>query len=376
MMSRWRRVTRTHRCPICDHPDWCRLTEDGDWALCRRVDTGGGIHRVDKVGMSYWLYPMMDTRPERPVIELPVRHSPERASPDVLHRVYHAWLDRLSLTQIHYNNLRSRGLADAEITRRQYRTMPQHGRADLARRLVERYGADVCSRVPALYLKTEGGRRWWSLAGSPGLLIPVRDQGGRIMALMVRRDEADADPKYMFASSARHGGPGPMVGVHVPRHDGAHGFTVRLTEGVLKADVATSLDGMLTLGLSAGVASWRQALPVLQAMQVNRVYVAFDADVSRNIHVARALQQCVRTLQASGLQVRIEVWSEVDGKGIDDVMAGGHQPERLGGQAMREAIRAAVRSALRLDPAQIRQRLAQRQQAYRGRLRLPAEGVL
>jgi hypothetical protein len=70
------------------------------------------------------------------------------------------------------------------------------------------------------------------------------------------------------------------------------------------------------------------------------------------------------------------VWDETTGKGIDDVLAAWHQPDVLKGQAMREEIRAAVRSAAWLDPAQMRQRLAQRQDAYRRRLRLPAEGVL
>jgi hypothetical protein len=363
-------------CPVCGKESWCQTSPDGVWAMCRRADTGEGIHRVDKVGMSYWLYPLKGARPARLAIELPLRQSPERASLDTLHRVYRSLLGSLHLAPSHYANLQGRGLPDDEIVHRGYRTLPVSGRAALAGRLVERYGAEVCSRIPGLYVGSEGGRRWWSLAGAAGLLIPVRDQGGRIITLMVRRDEADADPKYVFVSSAKHGGPGPMVGVHVPLYDGAHEGTVRLTEGVLKADVAISLDGMFTLGLSAGVASWRQALPVLRAMQVHRVYVAFDANASRNIHVARSLQQCVRTLQASGLQVRIEVWSEVDGKAIDDVMAGGHRPERLGGQAMREAIRAAVRSAAWLDPTHERQRLVQRQQAYRRRLRLPVEGAL
>ena len=313
---------------------------------------------------------------ERPVFELPVHQSPDRVSLDTLHRVYLSLLRSLHLSSTHHDNLLSRGLPDDEIAHRGYHTLPVSGRAVLADRLVERYGAEVCSRIPGLYVMSEGRRRWWSLAGAGGLLIPVRDQAGRIMALMVRRDGADADPKYVFVSSAKHGGPGPLIGVHVPLHDSVHRGTVRLTEGVLKADVATCLDGMLTLGLSAGVASWRQALPVLHAMQVHRVDIAFDADAARNIHVTRALQHCARTLQTAGLHVRVEVWNEVDGKGVDDLLAGWHQPEQLEGQAMREAIRAAVRSALWLDPAQIRQRLAQRQQAYRRRLRLPVEGVL
>jgi hypothetical protein len=356
--STWPSVSRREPCVVCGKTDWCARSADGCWALCRRIDSGAGIHCIDKSGGDYFLYSLTDDRPERPAIDLPIRQSPERADVEMLHRIYNTLIDNLTLSSLHRDNLRRRGLPDDEITHRGYRTLPRHGRAELARRLVECYGAEVCSRVPGLYVRSEGRRQWWSLAGAAGLLIPLRDQAGHCIALMVRSDEADADPRYTFISSARHGGPGPLVGVHVPLHDGAHGGTVRLTEGIMKSDVTTNLDGMLTLGLSAGVGSWRQALPVLRTMKVTTVRIAFDADARANVHVARALQGCVRELMAAGFEVQLEVWDETTGKGIDDVLAAWHQPDVLKGQAMREEIRAAVRSAAWLDPAQMRQRLA------------------
>jgi hypothetical protein len=321
------------------------------WALCRRIDAGEGIHRVDKTGCEYWLYRLDGARPERPVIQLPLRQSPERASPDVLHRVYAALLDSLTLSNLHRANLRRRGLPDDEITHRDYRTMPVSGRAALARRLVERYGAEVCSRVPGIYVKTESGRSWWSLSGSPGLLIPVRDEAGHIIAMMVRADEPDADPRYRFISSARHGGPGPLMGVHIPLNDVEHGGTIRVTEGTLKADVATCLDGIMSVGLSAGVCSWRQALPTIQAIGANTAVVAFDMDARVNFHVAQALRQCVRGLQAEGLRVKLEIWSERY-KGVDDALANGHQPRVIEGRDMLEHIRSTLHSAWTVHLAQ------------------------
>src|SRR5205823_3301553 len=105
----------------------------------------------------------------------------------------------------HRQALRQRALPDVEILRRGYRTMPRDGRAALARRLVDHFGADTCARVPGLYVDTQGARRWWTLAGAAGLLIPVRDLDGRVVALKVRSDDPGDGPKYTYLTSTRHG---------------------------------------------------------------------------------------------------------------------------------------------------------------------------
>ncbi len=343
MSCGWRPVTRAEPCLVCGKSSWCGRSADGCWWLCRRAE--GGIPRVDKSGTPYWLYRRDGAKPERPALELPRAVTPQRANLDTLDRVYAALLGSLTISPAHRENLRRRGLPDDEIARRGYRSLPASGRAQLARRLIERFGVEACSSVPGIYLRSQDAQRWWSLAGPAGMLLPVRDQVGRITALMVRRDEGDADPRYLSVSSGRHGGPGPLVGVHVPLHDGDPGDAVRLTEGVLKSDIATCLDDTLTLGLSAGVAGWRQSIPVLQAIQAKTVLIAFAADARRNLCVARALAQAVRALQAAGFTVKIETWDEAHGKGIDDVHAAGHRPEVLQGRDMRQWIRETLRSA-------------------------------
>src|SRR5262249_51636896 len=170
-------------------------------------------------------------------------------------RVYRALLDALPLVPFHRQALRQRGLADAEILCRRYRTLPLAGRAALATRMVDWWGADLCAQVPGFYVAESDGRRWWSLAGAAGLLIPVRDLDRRIVALKVRADTPGHGSKYTTISSAKHGGPSPGAPVHVPLYDGARGTTVRLTEGELKADVATALSEPLTLSIP-GVAMW------------------------------------------------------------------------------------------------------------------------
>src|SRR5262249_48391116 len=160
--------------------------------------------------------------------------------PGGLDQVYRALLGALPLSPTHRQALRQRGLPDAEILRRGYRTFPLGGRAALARRLVDRYGSDTCAGVPGLWGAAQGLRQWWTLAGAPGLLIPVCDFKGRIIALKVRADDPGDGPKYTTMSSAKHGGPSPGAQVHVPLHS-SQSDIVRLTEGELKADVATAL---------------------------------------------------------------------------------------------------------------------------------------
>jgi DNA primase len=229
----------------------------------------------------------------------------------------------LSLT--HRQALRQRGLPDVAIVRCGYRTLPRDGRAALARRLVARCGPDTCARVPGLWVDTQGTRRWWTLAGAPGLLIPVRNIDNRIVALKVRADSAGEGPKYTYLSSRMHNGPGPGAPVHVSLHAFSLEVPVRLTEGELKADVATAFSGVLTIAVP-GVTLWRQALPILAALQPTQVLLAFDSDWRHNPYVARALAQATQALVEAGYTVGVETWNVSQGKGIDDVLAAGYTP--------------------------------------------------
>jgi len=299
---------------------------DGALALCRRVDTGAGLHKVDKAGADFWLY-RLNSRSTygQSLIELPSQPQAERADPATLDRTYRALLASLPLSSTHRQALRQRGLADRDIVQRGYRTLAVHGRATRVRQLVADFGADACARVPGLYIVECGSQQWWSLAGVPGLLIPVRDIDGRIVALKVRADHLGEGPKYTYLSSTKHGGPGPSAPVHVPLHGLSPGGPLRLTEGELKADVATVLSGVLTIAVP-GVTLWRQVLPLLEALRPTRVLLAFDADWRQNPHVARALAQATQALVEAGHPVGVETWDLSQGKGIDDVLRAGYPP--------------------------------------------------
>src|SRR5581483_1260986 len=104
-------------------------------------------------------------------------------------------------------------------------------------------------RVPGFHVVEEAsGSRCWTVGGHSGLLFPVRDAAGQIVALSVRRDEEGDGGKYSWLSSKRKGGASPGNPIHVPQFDGDK-TVVRVTEGALKANVATHLSGILTIGL-------------------------------------------------------------------------------------------------------------------------------
>lgn len=241
--------------------------------------------------MDYWLHRTGDGPADAPSI--PDEPKAERAAVEDLDRVYRAMLAQLSLSPAHRTALLARGLDDTAIKAGLYRTLPIRGRAELARSLTDRFPAHITDRIPGLQLREGNGRLYTTVAGPAGLLIPVQDLEGRIVALKVRRDNPTGDqPRYAYVSSTACGGPGPGAPVHVPAFGAelagdefpAHLF-VRITEGELKAHVATHLSGVLTLSV-AGVSAWRSALPALRALQPARVLLAFDQDATVNPHVA------------------------------------------------------------------------------------------
>jgi hypothetical protein len=267
-----------------------------------------------------------------------------------LHRVYSGLLARLHLSKPHREALVRRGLTDAEIDRREYRTLMVRGRARLARELRELHG-DPLLTVPGFIIKRgDGDRPYLSIAGAAGLIVPVRPPDGRVAALLVRRDDAgDGRGRYSYLSSARAGGPGPGTPAHVPLGMAAPCPTCRLTEGALKADVAAALSGLPTVG-AASAGTWRPALDTLAALGCKTVRLAFDADALDNAHVARALADCRDALDAAGVAVEVERWDGTDGKGIDDLLAAGKTPELLTGEAARAAIGEALAAATAGEP--------------------------
>lgn len=339
--------------------------------MCRRIDSGEGLRKVDRSGADYWLYRVdgkdfnYENNAENDAailshpstIEKDAESKPERADADTLNAVYQVLLNELTLSDDHRENLKKRGLTDEGINLRGYKSLPLRGRARLARNLAKQFGSETCKKIPGLFIKqttdsvsgspSSSGKPYWTLAGAPGIIVPLRDQQKRITALKVRVDKPGDGPKYPYITStkrkdAAQEGPSPEPSIHVPAFGGKLKITdtIRLTEGELKADIATALSGILTFSIP-GVSTWRLALPVIRNLDPapKVILLSFDADAWSNYLVARALQNTAAALQQEGFDVRLEVWEINRGKGIDDILAVGYAPRVITGQ---EEVMAAV----------------------------------
>lgn len=169
-----------------------------------------------------------------------------------------------------------------------------------------------------------------------GILIPVRNLHGEIVALKVRVDGA-ANNKYRYVTSYSEqynpDGAKADCSVHVPIGTTPACEILRVTEGELKPDIASALSNIPTIGIP-GVGSWKKAVPVIAALRPKLVRLAFDADAATNIAVASAQRELGRELIGKGFVVELETWDMAIGKGIDDVFAAGETPDVITGAAV------------------------------------------
>jgi putative DNA primase/helicase len=327
----WPPVTRDNPCEKCRGTGWCCRSPDRVFLRCYRSNNadGSGKVKMDSSQQTYTLYRLdgrggADAWPE-PKYSL-ADGGGELADPDILNRVYSVLTGALPLSPAHHRNLVARGLQDGHRAAG-YCTLGKE-RAKAAQVLVQRGLEKDLPCVPGFYVQEKGGRRFWSVVGVGGMLIPVRDVQGRIVGLSKRLDDpGPGRNRYLWVSSKSKGGAGPRAPVHVPRFSGDKS-RVRVTEGALKADIATALSGVLTIGLP-GVAAWKNAGPVLRELGANAAVVSYDADACKKPSVAGHLCSLVADLRECGLTVQLEVWDAADGKGIDDLLHAGCLPDLI-----------------------------------------------
>lgn len=236
--------------------------------------------------------------------------------------VYEDFLGHLDLSDDHHADLFNRGLAPEVIVAGRYRSLGPLAAIKATSKLFEVFG-DRLFDVPGFLRNGE----WMGTVEVFGLLIPVRNRNGRVIGLKIRQDDPKAQAKYVWFSGGKRG---RSIGTpaHVPLGTPAEADVVRITEGPLKADITYAHDPerIPTIGV-AGVNSWREAAPLVSKMGAKEVRLAFDADWKRKAPVQAALHQAVTGLQNLGVEVKVEVWEEAQGKGIDDLFVAGGRPD-------------------------------------------------
>ncbi len=255
------------------------------------------------------------------VYPIPQRPTPQNTERQPLplearHAAYSDMLEHLTLLDRHGENLLGRGLSEERIRRNQYRSMPEteRGRRLLAG-LLRSQGHELLG-LPGF--RTCYGD--WTMSGSCGFLIPVRNKDGLIQGLKIRLDdEAEPGRKYRWLSSRdMPNGTRSYSWVHVT------GDTTKkrayLTEGPLKGDVASFLAKDALFVCIGGVNALGGLKDTILALGVTEVVEAMDMDQMTNAHVRKAVLAIRREIQSiRRLKYTKYTWNPAY-KGVDDYL--------------------------------------------------------
>jgi hypothetical protein len=304
-------------CP--SHPDF-------DPSLCIDPADNGGILLVCRAGcpteavLQDLGLDWSDLMPEGAAKDRPPRKA-KRALPDdeldLRHRVYSGLIEALDLSDEHRRDLRRRGLNDAAIDLAGYRSIHFPRREQALQRLHGEHGEDLY-RVPGF--ADQGGKP--HLVPREGLLIPVRDLSGKVVACQVRVAEKSRKYVWMSNRAARSGSPCHVPLLHQELPKTRH---LVVTEGPLKADIAAHLSIQTCLGVG-GAQRAMSALDVVRELpNIERVTLAMDMDWREKAGIKDKMDELAAALKKDGYEVRLATWE--GHKGIDDALAAGAEIE-------------------------------------------------
>lgn len=391
---------KNHTCPICrkgskdsgpfrilanakdgEHRPYCQscgrkggsIIDAVAWLLGKDATNKANRREVLEKLAAYFNIPIEKTsRSKKPVAKAKTKtnanpnDAPSQASTttppkqiadiDVRHAVYSAWVHATSvegmrsvyvdptnanesdlreqcLSAAHRQNLRDRGLSDEYIEARGFRSWPRIRKFQCEAAKTAKAAGDWrhCPGIEVLAESQEHDR----------ILIPMMDFQGRVGGFQFRNCAPNTQKGQRYKWLSEGGYEGGKWPCHVPLAQLA-GITapyevVRITEGPLKADVATCHSGVFTIGV-AGTSSWRDAIAALKEIGCRRLLLSFDADAINNPQVARSLIEMYRYFVAEGYEVAVEEWQEQYAqdpklKGIDDLLSAGKVPNVLTGDA-------------------------------------------
>ena len=339
----FRKVTTKRPCRICHKPDWCGYSTDERTSICMRVSdgakgtarNGGNIHVHNDVPPTS--SPRNKTKPAPPSIEI--------APIEIRDAVYRE-LIRISPAQKYYphlvdgpDGLLSRGLLERET--HNYGALPptQKERAQLARQLRKfvidkfpeygrRYSYAGVVGIPGFWQDANGIVQLWKPREykMPMLVIPYKDNRGRIQACQLRLHKGDipeGEKRYRWlASPLERRGSSSGTPIHFTFKPStlSHGKTVVITEGALKAETLVSLRPQVRAIATSGVSC--SHAEIIEAACTYNALIAFDSDHKTNPAVCRQLARLIaaREQDASSRNLststRIVYWEGY--KGIDD----------------------------------------------------------
>lgn len=249
-------------------------------------------------------------------------------------QVYSAMLTKMGLKMDDHSALTKRGLTGEQIKAAGYSTKGHWNSKELVDTVAYMLSNFNVEGVPGFCIDDKTGS--WTVMNCRGLTIPCRDIDGNIASLLIRNVDAKPNPKtgrihnkyVQFSTAGKTKGTKTRQTTHCPIIKGpakdVAGTTVRLTEGVLKADVATAKGSLYCIG-NQGLNVREDLEIILDELEVSIVHICLDAGEDDNIDMIRAKAALILRLRQMGLEVQVETWDPALGKGIDDVITGGHE---------------------------------------------------
>jgi hypothetical protein len=266
---------------------------------------------------------------------------------EIRDEVYRTFLNELSLSKRHHDDLIARGLTEEEIVDGMYKTVPALGMLTFGEKSFSYEVRDSLSRhkqwgIPGFYdIRTDKPKVVYC---DPGYFVPVRDEFGLISGMQIRydplpdyapEDKKERWAKYKwFTSNYRDKKDGCAASgcenIHYATKFLTAPKSVILTEGVLKADVASRLAGRIgkdgkpippvpVLGL-VGVYNYEnlaEELNKLKTYGLEKVELAVDMDYREKVQVKQAMQNIEDIITKQGLKCHVFKW-DPQYKGIDD----------------------------------------------------------
>lgn len=229
------------------------------------------------------------------------------------HQAYNRLLELLTLSDIHLRNLRKRGLSEEAIRKNGYKSVPLL--PEVRQAIVKKVSAGLDLHGVSGFYSTSSGR--WDMYCKGGILIPVRDMEGKIQGLQLRLDDT-SNRKYRWLSSHYFkDGSKALPWVHVTGN--THSTSAYITEGPLKADVASHLAGGKLFIAIPGINCTKGLPHVLKTMGITRVAEALDTDKLVNPAATKAVENIRNMVQTCGIEYIPLQWNSKY-KGIDDYL--------------------------------------------------------
>lgn len=369
---RYKSGFRNIRCPKSDKRDSFKIqikeNNPDDCFYCFRCQTGGNVpslfihlmqnHQYINNGTEAARLMHEALNGEQAVKSRPVTPPPEPVKnaysiadvADIKMRdaTYSLSLSLLSLSDLHRSALRGRGLTDEEIDLLGYKSLPrdkeQHYK-DVAGK------GGVWEKIPGAY-RDDNGKGTLNIWGT-GIFIPFRNgvidvcarHGinlppgqirsektlnpdrflGQIQWMQTRTDnkKEDGNRYFAYSSNGKEEGTPASSWVHLRKgKDPEWWREVCITEGALKADIASCISGMTFLAVPGvgNIGDLPRALRDLKVKGLEKVYLCYDMDKDSNMSTVKGENKIKAMLDKLRVPYAVVEWPD-ELKGIDDWLA-------------------------------------------------------